>query len=137
MSQNLEKEFASHWWAIKLPADWQASESDECVTLSGRRFSSAVQITAARKEAELITDEDLKEFADERLNEKTSRSKINITMFTGLYAEHVTNGIFWREWWLRSGHLMVYVTYNIEEEFREAESFLIDEVVGSLSPNEN
>lgn len=136
MSQNHDKQFVSHWWSVKLPADWQASESDECVTLSGKRFSSAVQITAARKEACLITDEDLKEFADKRLIEKTSLSKVNITMFAGLYAERVQNGIFWREWWLRSGNLMVYVTYNIEEKFREAERFLVDTIVGSLSPND-
>jgi hypothetical protein len=129
--------FKSHWWSVNLPADWRIVEDNECITLSGRQFSSAVQISAARKETGFITDEDLREFASERLSKKISLSKenINITTFTGLYAERIQNGVFWREWWLRSGSIMLYVTYNIEEQFREAEKFLVDEIVGSLSPN--
>lgn len=117
-----------------MPAGWQAVENSECVTISGKNLLSAVQISAARNEAGLVTDEDLKDFAAERLGDQTSLCQINTPIFTGFYAEYIKKDTFWREWWLRSGDLMVYVTYNVDIKYRGTEMRQVDEIVRSLRP---
>src|SRR5256885_1932487 len=102
MSRKSETVFRSRWWAVSLPAHWQAVEDAECVTLSGTGFPSAFQISAARKDADFVADEDLKDFAMQRLRDEGLLRSVNVGRFTGFYAEHIENGIFWREWWLRA-----------------------------------
>lgn len=119
---------------MHLPVSWQATEDNECVTLLRKHSPSAVQISAARKETGFITDEELKEFAAERLGDQISLCKVNTPEFTGFCAEYIKNSTFWREWWLRSNDLIVYVTYNIDVKYREAELGLVDEIIRDLRP---
>ena len=128
--------FNSRWWSVQLPDGWQAIEHEECVTISATHSPSALQISAARKDAGLITDEDLRQFAVERLGEEMPLTTVNLTFFTGLYAEYLDNHNFWREWWLRAGVLMIYGTYNTDEKLKETERVLVDTIVKTLKPTE-
>jgi hypothetical protein len=129
-----EREFKSKWWSVRLPIGWQATESKECVTLQGTRLPSALQISAAIKDAGLVTDEDLTEFATERLGERIALHEAALPEFAGFWAERVENGTYWQEWWLRHGNVLVYVTYNINEAFQKSESAEVSNIVRSLKP---
>ena len=131
MTQGSETIFKSSWWSVTVPPNWRAVENSECVTLCGTAFDSALQISAARKEQGYITDEDLKDFSIEQYDKKLLQ-KMNTTNFTGFYIERVLGDTLWREWWLRSEHLMIYVSYNINKRFKEAEKLLVDGIVQSL-----
>jgi hypothetical protein len=133
MSHKMGTVFNSRWWSIELPLGWQAVEDADCVTLSRNNCSSAFQISAARKGDQPVTDEDLSDFAAQRVGGKTPLRKMDTDRFTGFYAEHIEDGIFWREWWLRAGNLMVYCSYNVEEKLKESESVLVDNIVESLA----
>ena len=129
--------FNSRWWYVLLPPGWQATQGSECVTLSSGHYPSALQISAAKKDApNLITDEDLKDFAANQRPDELRLRKIDTPPFQGFYAEHVENGVFWREWWLRAGGLMIYVSYNVEETFKDTETVFVDNIVKSLRPLE-
>jgi hypothetical protein len=123
----------SNWWSAHLPKDWHAEEDSECVTLSRNGFPSALQLSAARKENTLITDDELRDFAGSRLSTE-SASKANTGAFSGFYAERTEDGVFWREWWLRAGHLMIFASYNIVDELKDSEKEAVDAIIRSLIP---
>ena len=132
MNQKGQMKFKSKWWSVRLPEDWQAAEDENCVTFSRKNSTSALQISAARKEAGSITDEELDDFATERLPVGTRPCRVNVGGLTGFYAERIENGVFWREWWLRQGRLIVYATYNVDENLKETESTIAQNILESL-----
>ena len=133
----VREEFKSSWWSVRLPIGWQATESEECVTLEGKSRLGAVQISAARKDDGQVTDSDLRQFAVEQRGATAPFQEVVLPAFVGLYAERVEHNRFWREWWLRSGGLMVYVTYNVDTAFKGSESAAVDSIVNSLTPLAN
>lgn len=135
MIQRNNMTFSSCWWSVELPPEWVAMDDDQCVTLSGKRFPSALQISAARKEHDTITDADLIDFASDRIATESQLRRVDLNEFSGFYVEHVENGVFWREWWLRAGCLMIYVCYNVDEKFKKSELVLVDRIVKSLKAN--
>lgn len=134
MSQKNEIKYCSNWWSVHLPSKWQAKEDKECVTLLGEHFQSALQISSARKENSAITDVDIKDFANGRISDMVAFHKVDIGVFCGFYAERIEDGIFWREWWLRSGNLLIYASYNVDEQFKASETAIVDGVIKSLRP---
>jgi len=87
----------------------------------------------AKKEAAPVTNADLKEFAGQRIANKRVRT-LKTAKFEGIHIEYLSNNAFWREWWLRSGNLMLYVTYNVKAKLMEDERATIDEFISSLEP---
>jgi hypothetical protein len=133
MIQTSETILKSRWWLVQLPPGWKASEDDTCVTLSGQHFSSALQLSAARKDTDVVTDIDLNVFAADRVRDK-ALLHVDTGVFSGFCAEQIEKGRFWREWWLRAGKLMVYVSYNIDAHLQESERSIIDSIIRSLRP---
>jgi hypothetical protein len=99
MPRESEMSFNSSWWFVQLPSEWTVTENGQCVTLLGKHFPSAFQISAARKERGLVTDGELKDFAGERLTNEV-HLQIDTGLFSSFCAEHIESGGFWREWWL-------------------------------------
>lgn len=126
--------YNSRWWSVHLPAKWQTKEDKECVTIFGEHFQSALQISSARKDSSAVTDEDIKDFANGRICDAVAFHKVDFGPFSEFYLERIENGIFWREWWLRSGHLLIYASYNVDEQFKVSETAIVDGIIKSLIP---
>lgn len=129
--EKTKTEYKSTWWMARLPDGWDAVENQECVTFSSRNHLGVLQISAAYKERDDVTEADLAEFAAERLGEKVALKKIKLPAFDGFYAEYVSANRSWREWWLRSSGLMLYVTFNTDK-LASGERVAIDEILESL-----
>ena len=134
MNQTNKTIFNSSWWSLQIPSEWTITEDSDCVTLTNKCFPSALQISAARKEKDLVTDEDLKDFAMERFYDVASLQECSFGSFSGFYAERIKNGFFWREWWLRAGFLMIYASYNVNEKFKNVENSIVDQIIETLEP---
>jgi hypothetical protein len=83
-----------------------------------------------------VTDKDVQEFMRDRLEPGVPTSKVEYGQFCGYSASYSKDGRFWKEWWLRSGGLLVYVTYNVSLDREQSELSTIEEVLGSLMPVE-
>jgi hypothetical protein len=129
----MNSQFESAWWRTSVPEGWKANEDNVCVTFTSRRLPGALQVSAAIKEAAPVTDADLREFAHERIANKQVKA-VETTYFDGIHIEFVDNDRFWREWWLKSGNLLLYVTYNVEKELRDLTRSDIDAFIGCLEP---
>ena len=126
--------YESLWWSVELPPGWTAFTEGECTTLRATPPLGALQISSARKASGPIEESDLKEFAKERVGNHSPLSPAAYGAFSGFTAVHTDDRLFWKEWWLRSGHLMLYVTYNVAKEYRNAETAYAEAILRSAKP---
>jgi hypothetical protein len=105
-----------------------------CATFHADPPLGILQISSARKEASPISGEDLKELAGEWRTSGKEIQDVKCGSFSGFLVRHSDGDRFRREWWLGSGHLMVYVTYNVVQGAEDLEIDKIEAVLGSLTP---
>jgi len=128
----MAREYRSSLWAIELPPGWSAEEGEGCVTLSAGRGVGALQISAYRRDGEDVTDEDLNGLAGDELS-GTSPRNVSCGDFSGIDVSRAGAERFWREVWLRSGPVLLYVTYNCAAEDRDVELESVNRMLSSLS----
>jgi hypothetical protein len=128
--------FKSAWWSINLPPGWTGIEEKECVTFRGSPSLGILQVSSARKDKGPVTDQDLREFAQSTAASNIQLHRVSYSRFSGFYAQYQKGSLFWKEWWLRSGQLMLYATYNMLQDKKELEEPIIEKIICSLQPIE-
>lgn len=126
--------FQSAWWSVELPAGWSAHVDGNCATFCADPPLGVLQISGARKDTGVVTDQDLTEFTEERITPGVRLDGATFATFSGATAKYQKDGLFWQEWWLRSKHIMVYVTYNVIQESEAAEQVAVQGILASLRP---
>ncbi|HMD72185.1 MAG TPA: hypothetical protein VKF41_12610 [Bryobacteraceae bacterium] len=125
--------YKSEWWSVELPAHWSGYPDAGCSTFRAEPSLGVLQISAVRKDTGIVTEEDLREFAEERIAPGLRLERVWFDALSGLMANYRRDGLHWQEWWLRSGPLMVYVTYNVSQEYAAAEQVAISSILCSLA----
>lgn len=127
------------WWSVEVPEDWFCTQNENCVTMYANPALGVLQISSAKKETGSVTDEELREFANDRITTAKARHDLLLVKnpnTSGIHISYETKGILWKEWWLRHGSIMLYVTYNISAEMsaviRTFEFDKIKEIVDSI-----
>lgn len=128
--------YRGSWWSIALPDGWEGYAEESWHTFHARDRLGVLQVSAVRKDSDAVSDLDLLAFAKERLPADTPLNTFDGPGWQGLRAEYRDDGLFWQEWWLRSGHLMLYVTYGVDEERLSQESETVRLMVDSLAPSD-
>jgi hypothetical protein len=123
------KTYESHWWSVDLPPGWTASAEGQCTTFRATPPIGALQISSARKDSGPIQDDDLKEFVSERLGRNAQLSVAVLGPFAGFTSEREEESLFWKEWWLRSGQTMLYVTYNVVPKYKDSEMNSVETIL--------
>lgn len=126
--------FESAFWSIELPSGWTVTQEEECTTLQADYLMGKLQLSSARKEKGLVTDEDLREFAQDHIEAGAKLGSAEFGPFSGFYISYSTEDTYWREWWLRSGTVIVYVTYRVELDAKGTENVATGEVLSTLKP---
>lgn len=126
--------FNGIWWRVRLPDGWSGSQDKECATFLARIPLGALQISSARKDSGRVTDRELKKLAKERVPADIRITRVVPGSFSGFSAEYVKGDSFWKEWWLRLGQLMVYVTYNGPHGKEGFEREDVQRILASLDP---
>jgi hypothetical protein len=124
--------YKSAWWSVELPPNWRGNPDADCATFRADHpsFGGVLQISAAQKDTGIVTDQDLREFARDRLIAGAPLDSVRFGECSGFTTRYRKGGLSWQEWWLRSEHLMIYATYNIISEKEGAEQ---DDIVSILS----
>ena len=126
------KPFRTDWWTIEVPIDWTANQDPECATFLASPPIGALQISAAKKDNGLATDDDLRDFAGKHIEAGRALQHVHHGTFAGFAVEHVTQGRYWKEWWLRADNLMVFATYNCDEAQKGLEDSVAEVILSSL-----
>jgi len=54
---------------------------------------------------------------------------------SGVTTEFEDQKRYWREWWLKGGATLVYVTYNVSLASKDRETEPIEQMIGSIAIN--
>jgi len=125
--------YRSKWWSVDLPPNWSGHPDDACSTFRAEPSLGVLQISAARKDTDPVSEDDLREFAADRIAQGASIQRASFATFSGFTASRRKNGLLWDEWWLRSGQLMVYATYNVDQKDSAAERGVVSRILSSLA----
>jgi len=91
----------------------------------------ALQISAAFKGSEVV-DADLREFAADHLEAGATPRSTEAGDFVGFEISFSDGDRFWRQWYLRNGCQMLFVTYNCGLDSRGAEDGPVGATLASL-----
>jgi hypothetical protein len=126
--------YKSAWWSVELPPNWRGYPDADCTTFRTQMFDGgALQISAARKDTGLVTDQDLQEFACDRLAAGAVFDSVRFRECSGFTTRYRKDGVSWQEWWLKSEHLMIYATYNVVPEKEYVEQDDVASILSSLA----
>jgi hypothetical protein len=126
--------YKSEWWSVDLPPNWSGHPDDSCSTFSAEPSLGVLQISAARKDTGIVSEDDLGEFAEHRIGHLGIRIEhVGPGLFSGFTASYRENCLFWRKWWVRSDHLMVFITYNVDQGNEAAEQLVVLGILSSLA----
>jgi hypothetical protein len=124
--------YQSDWWSVQVPDGWFVQPENECIFFFAETRSEPLQINAARKEFGEVTAEDLRELSSDHIQDDTNAVSIIVGEFQRRTASWVSDEIYSRCWWLRSGRLLVYVTHNRSIDDECEEDVVVESIVSSL-----
>ncbi len=119
-------------WAIKLLPDWTGEHDEDCSTIRHPEGLGALQISVFSKDSE-VTDEDLKDFAQDHVEAGARLSESNSGEFKGFTLAFGVDEEFWQYWYVAKGNTALLITYNCEAADREVEIDDIKTMVASLA----
>jgi len=125
--------YQSSWWSMKLQAGWAAHENADCVSFSADPLGGVLQVSAIRKPDGSVTLQDLQNFASDSRAGIKNLQHFELSEISGIASEYVREERYWREWWLKRGSTVIYLTYNVAAAAREAEADAIDKMISSVT----
>lgn len=124
----------ANWWSVLVPDEWQVSEDDVCATLCPGSELGTLQISAARNNLSDVTTEDLEEFARDRESLGCRLIDAKYSAFLGISTEYDREGRHCIEWWLRSGRLVLNVTFIVGLGEKATARSEVESILDSLRP---
>ena len=103
-----------------------------CHALSRARGVGALQISAYRSDSKPVTDDDLNNLAEDELVADVPPQSVSCGDFRGISISYTDGERFWRKLWLRSGPLLLYVTYNCGPKDQVGEVESVNRMLSSL-----
>ena len=128
----MEETYESSWWSIELPTDWCAEQDESCVSFTAGKGAGALQISAYKHEGAIVSSDDMRDFAKDELRNDSITENVLYGDFKGIEISYFEADSFWRKLWLRSGAVLLYVTYNCASEKYGVEGETVTRILSSL-----
>jgi hypothetical protein len=128
--------YQSTLWQLMVLPPWRAQKVEQCVEITQPEGTGALHISEARKQKGVVSESDLRSTAAKDLAQEEELLACSVGGFTGLSASYADwhTDIFWKKWWLRSGAVMLYVTYNCSRGDEEFELEQAETLLAGLEP---
>lgn len=102
-------------WEMDLTPPWETESSAECETIYRDDREGVLQISAYRGTRGIAaTDDDLRMFAEKILSSGAPTTDVILGEFTGFRITLERDDAHWRIWYLRSGSLVIFATFNCD-----------------------
>ena len=126
------KTFEYPLWSINVPDAWEEEHDEEGVSLFNPDGHGTLEISTLEQDEE-VDDGFLEYMAGEHLDAGAEPEEVECGDFTGLELSYADAEHYWREWYLRAGHLMLYVTYHCPLVNEGIEDDEVDAILETLS----
>lgn len=122
----------SQWWIIELPDEWEAEQDEETILISDEDGVGEIALTTLEKEAGSVSEQELKEYAQDVEQEVGQGQPIELAEFHGYYFSYVDQGDAVREWYLRFENLLLLITYSCDEENAGMDDGAVNDILSTL-----
>ncbi len=121
-------------WSVEIPESWDHAFEEGVLAMTNPHGAGALQFTSVTKtEQGDVTDDDLEEFIEDSDYGELDREPIELGGFTGFRLEGEDDrDRAWQFWFLRAGTLLLFVSYNCEQDAVGEEEEAIAEALASL-----
>jgi hypothetical protein len=126
--------FRSLLWQISVPPPWKALPCEDWVEFTQPEGTGALHISGARKKKGEVRDDELRAQLHKDAPEDLEMEPVRFADFVGYGADYVdwNASVFWRKWFVRSGRVMLFITYNCKRGEEEFEMTQVCEILSSL-----
>lgn len=121
----------SKLWTARLPDDWICETQDDIEILYHPEGVGALEISAS-EQPETIGDDDLKYFTSDQIEAGISIAEATCGAFTGIELLYEHETLFWHEWFLRNGKILLLATYTCPLGDEEKEEAMLDVILATL-----
>jgi hypothetical protein len=127
--------YEGHGFQIER-AGWGLEDDEQTLTLTPADIDAALQISGFTSPNDVIDDSELRELAQAGTPPDIIRATVQVGKFHGYRAEYNEEGLHWRVWWLATGRLHLYVTYNCHVDYAGRHDTVVDWMLQTLTPSE-
>ena len=127
----MSERFETANFTVDLRAGWRSRQNTPTAVFHTPHGHGALHLSVHHMEGE-VSDAELQAFAACRINASAGPKQIQSGAFRGQTLRYATHGAYWREWYLRSGTVIVYATYNCDPENEGKEDAAVDRILESL-----
>jgi len=118
-------------WSVALPEGWRGEREEDCDALFHPQGPGTVEVRAFLADQPL-DDEDLYEMASDDLDAGATIGEVEHGDFSGFTFRYREDGVYWRQWRLRSGTLALSVSYACALESAEEQDEAVDDLLDGL-----
>ena len=124
-------------WEINLPADWQVEEESDYHCFYAPQGVGQLIISSFQHD-QAISDDELEAFAEDHLESEADAEEVEHGDFTGFTFCYSTEDEYLCEWYLKSGSLMLFITYSCAlEDEEQSEEDIVETILDSLRHQEH
>jgi len=105
-------QYTSDYWRIALPEDWELTGEEDDLAVFAGPADSELCLSCTVMDEDLVELEDLEEFAGDLLTEGHEPDPVSAGGMHGLYFAYTADQREWREWYLASDNIFIYITLN-------------------------
>ena len=128
------KTFQSLLWRISVPLPWKAQDCEHCVEFTQPEGAGALHISGARKKDGDVLDEETRAQLQQNCPADIDVEPVRFGDFIGYGGEYVdwNDGDFWKKWFVRSGRVLLFITYYCKRGDEESEMAQVLQILSSL-----
>ena len=119
------------WWELSLAQGWTAQDDPDCLLLT-KSEDGAFQLSSAVKSEGTIQQVEIKEFYQSCAPAQSKLQQVSFGSFQGFVTHYIEDEAIWYKFWLASGSLLVFATYNGTEAAWMVEKADVYTMLGSL-----
>lgn len=123
--------YTSRYWSVVLPEDWQGESDDESDVLYAEEGYGELCISADRQDKK-PDDDFLKYLAEEHISAGAQTYPVKLGDFNGFTLSYDTDEEYWIEWYLCSGNVVLFATYQCQTIEEGIEDEMVRRIMGSL-----
>jgi hypothetical protein len=126
--------FQSLLWQVSVPRPWHAQKCEHCAEFTQPEGAGALHISGALKQHGDVSDDETRAELQKDCPQDTEFERARFGDFSGYGAEYVdwNDSRYWKKWFVRSGRVLLFITYNCKPGDEELEMAQVCQILSSL-----
>lgn len=125
------RKYKTKHWSVNIPTLWDAEFSDGSDVIYDKQGVGELVISTLYDE-QGVSDEQLEAMAAEHLDSDAELEDVKLGDFSGVCVSYSKDSEYWCEWYLRTKNILLFASYNCDEDQAEEDEDVVESVLESL-----